>query len=398
MSRISAVSSTVALCVVLLPLNISKAVVGAQEFPEAHSWHAVPTWTVGGWDGSVPFTRISEIMVGPEGRVFVTQPRTAEIWVFDEEGNRVRTVGRRGNGPGEFQEPDALFIRADTLLVWDKRMARLSRFNFEGDFFNSLPVAPLSAEFGILADGSQVFVPGGLPARRYVAGDVKHRPLRRLAPDQEGHDVIADLRSYDHWKMAVNTGKGTLFGNQPFSDHSLWETAPDGTFLLVVHRSARELKDRPVVSLSVFDSSGALSEEKDLPVTPVPLEDAAVQAAAQAQSELILSLEDRMGISSPEGAYAPHRFEEAFYIPELHPPVEDIALGTDGLIWLRRETLPSETAVDWLVLDPDLDVVARIRLPRDLEVVFPTRDAVYGAGRDEMDVFLLHRLALEKRP
>ena len=45
----------------------------------------------------------SHIAVDRRGRILITESRQAEISVFDSTGSFLRTVGRRGEGPGEYQ-------------------------------------------------------------------------------------------------------------------------------------------------------------------------------------------------------------------------------------------------------------------------------------------------------
>jgi len=39
------------------------------------------------------------------GKVYVLDRKAGQIKVFDPQGNFLRAIGRRGQGPGEFQEP-----------------------------------------------------------------------------------------------------------------------------------------------------------------------------------------------------------------------------------------------------------------------------------------------------
>ena len=72
----------------------------------------------------------------------------AQDFVHAPDGRVLRTIGRKGNGPGEFQSVGALIIGpADTLHAFDAIARRWSVFSPEGEYVRSapLPAVPHSA-------------------------------------------------------------------------------------------------------------------------------------------------------------------------------------------------------------------------------------------------------------
>jgi len=61
--------------------------------------------TIGGLDGPGLhlITELSRVAVDRRGRILISDPRMAEISVFDSAGTFLRTVGSRGEGPGEYE-------------------------------------------------------------------------------------------------------------------------------------------------------------------------------------------------------------------------------------------------------------------------------------------------------
>lgn len=61
--------------------------------------------TIGGIDGPGLhlITKLSRVAVDRRGRILISDPRMAEISVFDSIGTFLRTVGSRGEGPGEYE-------------------------------------------------------------------------------------------------------------------------------------------------------------------------------------------------------------------------------------------------------------------------------------------------------
>jgi hypothetical protein len=86
-----------------------------------------PTYTldlrIGRVDGTGPdvFGNIDAIEVDAQGRIYVLDEVNVHVAVFDPAGRPIRTIGRKGGGPGEFDDPVGLsWFRSDQLLVVDE--------------------------------------------------------------------------------------------------------------------------------------------------------------------------------------------------------------------------------------------------------------------------------------
>lgn len=90
------------------------------------------------------FSRISDIAVDNSGRIYVLDYMEAELRVFDEKGRYIRTVGGKGEGPGEFTGPFSLGITAkNSLMVHDLVGHRISYFSEDGDYISSISTADM---------------------------------------------------------------------------------------------------------------------------------------------------------------------------------------------------------------------------------------------------------------
>jgi hypothetical protein len=82
---------------------------------------------IGAPDGPSAFGRIMDVKLGRRGQVYVADDLQHAVFVFDARGNLVRSVGREGRGPGEFQAPWRLALDpSDSLFVWDVGLRRIS--------------------------------------------------------------------------------------------------------------------------------------------------------------------------------------------------------------------------------------------------------------------------------
>jgi hypothetical protein len=69
-----------------------------------------------GDDPAFAFADIRGIQASSDGDIFVLDFQAAEVRVFDSMGRHLRTIVRRGTGPGEIGEANGIFLSGDTLL------------------------------------------------------------------------------------------------------------------------------------------------------------------------------------------------------------------------------------------------------------------------------------------
>jgi DNA-binding beta-propeller fold protein YncE len=69
------------------------------------------------------------------GRIFVADTHAHEIKVFDDEGRLLRSIGRRGEAPGEFNFPTYVSLVDGELYVTDSINARVQVFSTEDGAF-----------------------------------------------------------------------------------------------------------------------------------------------------------------------------------------------------------------------------------------------------------------------
>jgi hypothetical protein len=68
--------------------------------------------TIGGedFDENYNFIRLSDIEVDDEGNIYVMDPRQFRIQKYDKDGKYLQTIGREGEGPGEFQRASRMTL------------------------------------------------------------------------------------------------------------------------------------------------------------------------------------------------------------------------------------------------------------------------------------------------
>ena len=84
------------------------------------------------------FNEPNEAVVGPTGDLFVLQGHgkgESLVLKFDKDGNFIKTWGKKGKGPGEFDLPHSLVFDAKGLLyIADRNNARIQVFDADGNY------------------------------------------------------------------------------------------------------------------------------------------------------------------------------------------------------------------------------------------------------------------------
>ena len=84
------------------------------------------------------FNEPNEAVVGPSGDIFVLQGHgkgPSQVLKFDKDGNFIKTWGKKGKGPGEFDIPHSLVFDAKGLLyIADRNNARIQVFDADGAY------------------------------------------------------------------------------------------------------------------------------------------------------------------------------------------------------------------------------------------------------------------------
>ena len=135
-------------------------------------------------DGSDTFNQPSDVFVAPDGDVFVADGHggnsNARIVKFSKDGTLIKTFGKKGSGPGEFEQPHALAMDSKgRLFVGDRSNNRIQVLDQDGKFLEEW--RQFSRPSGIYIDKHDMI---------YVA-------------DWESESVA---RNHDGWKRGIRIG------------------------------------------------------------------------------------------------------------------------------------------------------------------------------------------------
>ena len=177
------------------------------------------------------FGSIIAVATDDAGRIYVADDQASDIRVFDQAGNFVRRIGRKGQGPGEFQFLDGVLWQRQEGILWamDAIRMRLHAFdstgvllheNRHGDFtFVTIPWRGVVDSSGYLVEErpKDVLVKyRTLPNGQIVAADTLRRP------------------SFEVDTYVVRSNGVIAHSPVPMSPFTVWATTPDGNAWLGV--------------------------------------------------------------------------------------------------------------------------------------------------------------------
>ena len=106
-------------------------------------------------DENYMFSFIISIDVDKMGNIYVLDVKEAHIKVFDKNGSFFRIIGRKGQGPGEFQNPFTVQISSNhNIVVFDPLPQKLTFLSLEGKYIKSISIKGLFNPPLITPDGN----------------------------------------------------------------------------------------------------------------------------------------------------------------------------------------------------------------------------------------------------
>ena len=291
-------------------------------------------------DGDVILYEPFFFNVDADDNIFISEFRDQVIKVFGSDGKYIRTIGAKGEGPGEFQGISSLaFTKDGELVVTDQIAWRTSFFDSSGKFLRSFQWLKDQYNFVLLKSSSYVF------GERAYSGVRKYGFYYVKEMDFEGKVI----RSYGEFNLpepliARSRGGGTSYGSLPVAHRSVF--AGDKRRELFYHC----LNNKYVIE--VYNSSGKLFRKIDRPYEPVPF--------TKKDAEKYKAKYE----GSPSEAI--RKAVREMKMPEVKNVVSRMHVDDESRLWIRTNEIKEEdykelTAYD--IFDSDGRYYARIWTP-----------------------------------
>lgn len=347
-------------------------------------------------DPDIGFSRMGAVTVGPEGLVYVAESQDKEIRVFDGQGTPVRTIGRQGEGPGEFQGLGDIGFKGDTLWVNDPMAARITLFDPDGGVIGTLPAT--GVWLGSQEDGYVLEQPGSLrddgrvdfvvPGIRFSPGGPDTLSFPELVFDRNGQvvDTAGGGVLGPFAGGTVSLDGHELRAPAPPSDRPLRTRVHDG--LVVVEGPAAVQAGPATLTVTRIDLVGDTVYSRRFGYMPRPFESAFIDALV---GPAAIRATRMTGLDSSTVA---RTLRGGLHLPPFAAPVSQALVGADGSVWLRRDDDGGPT-FRWVVLAPDGSPVGQFQLPRSVDVRWASLGSFFGADRDDAEIPWLVRYHLE---
>jgi hypothetical protein len=174
-----------------------------------------------------------------DGRIVIANDY--QLRFYDANGRHLRTVGGRGDGPGEFRTLEITLGRGDTILAWDNLRFRLTRFDSQGNRSSiqtyEKPASPdgLGTERSkLLADGSVIMTFFRTSTSSAVSRGLNRTPMRFGRFDPESNRLVMLGGTYGGLRSQafdLGGGRGATYVTQPFTPHVVHAASSDRFYI-----------------------------------------------------------------------------------------------------------------------------------------------------------------------
>jgi len=104
-------------------------------------------------DENYMFYRVRDIALDSNDNIYIMDSGNSRIQKFDSKGQFLQTIGRKGQGPGEFERPRRLSIDSqDNIYVEDREQIKIHDCN--GKFRKSISINGSVSEFAVDSEGN----------------------------------------------------------------------------------------------------------------------------------------------------------------------------------------------------------------------------------------------------
>jgi hypothetical protein len=295
------------------------------------------------------------IAVDAAARVYIVDSKPAAIKVFSSEGQLIRTIGREGEGPGEFRV-GFIAVRNDHLVLHDPRLARTSVWDTAGNFIRSWHSACCYWSDILIDRNDLIYIPSP-SAPKNDAARARGTPYVRWTLEGVAKDTVwvPKGESEKYWTVTVGGsggGKGkvkmAMMTTIPFTPTQIHTLHPDGGMVYAWTGNYSVVR-----SLTGADSVRVFGRAW----TPEPLTDA--QRRAEVESRI-----KQAGGDWGEATRNAFKVED---VPAKLPAFLNLRVDPNGRVWVRRFSVADSTRTQFEVFDSTGAYLGPVTVPFKLK-------------------------------
>ncbi len=355
-----------------------------------------------------PFSRIVGLRELSDGRVLIADRLERHVSFIDFASGEVDQVGRRGQGPGEYESPTGLLpLAADASMLVDFGTMRMTRVEPNGRLTESWPLLSTDGAIQIVrptasdAQGNVYHSQAGtfnFQAGQSGAAPNDSAPVMRWNLETDTPDTVATL--YAPLGLTSSSGRGhgsgfsfntaggariTGLQQTPFQPRDTWTVTADGRVAVV---RASEYR------VDWYAPDGRLTGGPVVDYDPIRITKAEKEAWADQQGSRQMTMRVMGGSGGGSRTMqAPRPDVDEIDFPEFKPPFGDNAASVtpDGTVWVRRSQRHDESRALYDVFDAAGERVRQVRLEENRQVVGFGAGVVYVVVTDDDDLQWLER-------
>ena len=298
----------------------------------------LPLWTL----GPAPLTRLQgsesddnyDLYNAPDivrlsNGVLVLAPQGGPVRLYGPNGKHLRTVGRKGQGPGEFGQIVQIGrIRGDTIVTFDNELGRISVLSPQGDFVRSHRSNPLVGQRlgGFTHDGHFI---GEHSASRRATNAVSRDRVTLVSRNPESGEATPIVAIPGAWMTAVGQVPFSPSPRTAIAGRRIYATSADKYDILVFE------DNKPLHSIRI-----------EIPCIPVTTTE--VRKWADNSSSL--------GDDEATTRYVEQVRDKA---AKCHGHVNRMLTNGAGRLWVRPPSRVTSQPDRWLIHGPDGRLIAR---------------------------------------
>lgn len=319
------------------------------------------------------------------GRVAVANQGTEELRIYGPDGGLLRSLGRKGGGPGEYREMGGVArFPGDTLAVWDWTAKRVTIYDPAGELARVIPVTGVEGFIprilGPLGDRALALT-GGFDAMAIFAsgGGVRQDSVTVLVLDLDSGAVTDSLGPYPGAEQFAEVTE-TSFWTRPLTFGRNTHLAVDAGAIVVGDDRTGEIR--------WYDARGRLTRILRLGPTPHRVTD---QALARYEADALDGVQDDQ---KPE---ARQRLA-ATPVADRFPTFDQLFADREGRTWIRRFDPEFAATRTWVIIDSRGHPAGTLAVPEGFRPVDAARDFAMFRTRDDLDVERILLFDLGQRP
>jgi hypothetical protein len=310
------------------------------------------------------FGTIAEL---PDGRVVIPQYATPVLLANLDDGT-VDTLGRTGDGPGEYRGPSLSVVRHGHPGILDAMQHRITIWNPDGALDSTIPVIDIGS-FELRMDtlgylyaeqpSSTGFIVQGQEIDSLSPKDSTW--IYRIHPPNAGRDTVARLHEIG-WE-AVHFKGGASRTRRLYASPDQWGVLPDGTLWILRGEQNRVDRRSPAGGWSI-----------GTPRAWVP-----IQTTSRDRRYF-----DQGWIKAEDSVLQP--------MADVKGPFQDGAIAApDGEVWAQLNTVAGDSVTRYALFPVDGPSTRTVILPKGRKVVAVTARHVYAVHEDEDGFQVLER-------